>query len=241
MTQTQPRIGFDRYVQIDWCKAALDAASSSQSTEQLDHLVGQTLTGSESRRKTIDILKRLWISPFPESQDFISRGIDIFSRLGDASVLPLCWGAAISTYPFFGKTAEITGRLFNLQEDCSTAEVQRRMAEIYGDRDGIARATSRVIQSQASWGAIERVDKGKRLIRQAPMRLANDQTVAWLVEAVLRYTGKSVSVPTLQSMAVIYPFVLDQSMAYVVSNSPTLELRSEGPSNQFIALRSSIC
>jgi hypothetical protein len=43
---------------------------------------------------------------------------------------------------------------------------------------------------------------------------------------------------TLQSTAVIYPFVLDQPLGYVVSSSPTLELRSEGPSNQFVALRS---
>ena len=69
------------------------------------------------------------------------------------------------------------------------------------------------------------------------MTLTNDQVVAWLVEAVLHYTGKAVSVPMLQSMAVIYPFVLDQSLAYVISNYPTLELRSEGSSNQFVALR----
>ncbi len=56
------------------------------------------------------------------------------------------------------------------------------------------------------------------------MTLTDDHTVAWLVEAVPRYTGKAVSVPTLQSMAVIYPFVLDTPLAYVVSNSPTLEL-----------------
>ena len=237
MIPSQPRIGFDRYVQLDWCKAALDVASGTKSLNDLDGIVSQVLTGSESRRKTIDILKRLWINPFPESKEFIKRGIDSYRTIGESVVFPICWGAAIATYPFFGKTAEVTGRLFNLQEDCSIAEVQRRMAEIYGDRDGITRAASRVLQSQASWGALERVDKGKRLIRKTPMTLTNDQVVAWLVEAVLRYTGKAVSVPMLQSMAVIYPFVLDQSLAYVISNYPTLELRSEGSSNQFVALR----
>ena len=111
------------------------------------------------------------------------------------------------------------------------------MSEIYGEREGTYRMTNMVLQSQASWGAIERVDKGKRLIRCAPTALDNTQAVAWLVEAALRYTGKSVSVPSLQSMAVIYPFVLNQPLAYVVSNSPKLELRSEGSSNQFVALR----
>lgn len=240
MTRSPPRIGFDRYVQLDWCKAALDVASGSQSLDDLGDLVSRVLTGAESRRKTIDILKRLWISPFPESKEFISRGVDIYRTIGESVVLPMCWGASIATYPFFGKTAEITGRLFNLQEDCSIAEVQRRIAELYGDRDGISRATSRVVQSQASWGALTREEKSKRLIRRAPISLTSEQVVVWLVEAVLRYTGKAVSVPSLQSMPLIYPFVLDQSLAYVISNCPHLELRSEGSSNQFVALREAI-
>lgn len=69
------------------------------------------------------------------------------------------------------------------------------------------------------------------------MKLVSDKAIAWLAEAALRYAGKAVSVPALQSMAVIYPFVLDQPLAYVLSNSPTLELRSEGSSSQFVALR----
>ena len=149
---------------------------------------------------------------------------------------PLSWGSAMVTYPFFGKTAEITGRLLSIQGDCSIKEVQRRMAEIYGDRDGIARAVSRVLQSQESWGMIERVEKGKRLVRKVPITLSDEQVVIWLVEAVIRFTGKAVSLANLQSMPVLYPFVLDQSLAYAVSSSKNLELRSEGVGGQFVAL-----
>ena len=56
---------------------------------------------------------------------------------------------------------------------------------------------SAVIQSQASWGAMERVEKGKRVIRLAPMTIDNDELTAWLIEAAVRYIGKPVSVPTL--------------------------------------------
>ena len=84
---------------------------------------------------------------------------------------------------------------------------------------------------------IERVDKGKRLVRKAPVTLSDEQVVTWLVEAVIRFTGKAVAVPNLQSMAVLYPFVLDQSLSYAVSTSKNLELRSEGSNAQFVALR----
>jgi len=241
--QEKPRnffIGFDRYVQLDWCGLTLEAAIESKTIEDVKGQIANVLTGVESRRKTFDILKRLWLQPLPEFADFSKRGIELFRTNGADLVAPLNWGCAMVTYPFFGKTAEITGRLLSIQGDCSIKEVQRRMAEIYGDRDGVARAVSRVLQSQESWGMIERVDKGKRLVRQSPISVINDRAVAWLIEAVLRYTGKAISVATLQSTAAIYPFVLEQPLGYVASNSPTLELRSEGSSNQFVALRSAL-
>lgn len=230
-------IGFDRYVQMDWCGLALEAATERKTAEDVKDQIAEDLTGLESRRKTFDILKRLWLQPLPEYADFAKRGVELFRKNGASLVSPLSWGCAIVTYPFFGKTAEITGRLLAIQGDCSIKEVQRRMAEIYGDRDGVARAVSRVLQSQESWGMIERVDKGKRLVRKAPVTLSDEQVVTWLVEAVIRFTGKAVAVPNLQSMAVLYPFVLDQSLAYAVSTSKNLELRSEGSNAQFVALR----
>jgi hypothetical protein len=230
-------IGFDRYVQLDWCGLALEAATERKTVEDVKDQIAEVLTGLESRRKTLDILKRLWLQPLPEYADFAKRGVELFRKKGASLVSPLNWGCAMVTYPFFGKTAEITGRLLAIQGDCSIKEVQRRMAEIYGDRDGVARAVSRVLQSQESWGMIERVDKGKRLVRKTPVALRDEQVVTWLVEAVIRFTGRAVAVPNLQSMAVLYPFVLDQSLSYAVSTSKNLELRSEGSNAQFVALR----
>jgi hypothetical protein len=182
-------------------------------------------------------LKRLWIQPKAGYEEFSKRGVELYRKNGVGLVSPLSWGSAMVTYPFFGKTAEITGRLLSIQGDCSIKEVQRRMAEIYGDRDGIARAVSRVLQSQESWGMIERVEKGKRLVRKAPITLSDEDVVTWLIESVIRFTGKAVSLANLQSTPVLYPFVLDQSLAYAVSSSKKLELRSEGVGGQFVALR----
>ncbi len=98
--------------------------------------------------------------------------------------------------------------------------------------------TNMVIQSQASWGATERVENGKRLVRKDPIVVTNDQAVAWLIEAALRYAGKAVPIPTLSSLTVLYPFVLDQPIAYLASKSPNLEVRSEGGGSQFVGLRS---
>jgi len=59
--------------------------------------------------------------------------------------------------------------------------------------------------------------------------------LAWLIEAGVRYAERRVSIPSLQSLPVLFPFELTTPLAYVVSKAPNLSLQSEGPSNQFVA------
>ncbi len=61
-----------------------------------------------------------------------------------------------------------------------------------------------------------------------------------VVQGAVRYVGKPVSVPSLQSLPVLFLFTLTRPLAYVVSNSANLILRSKGASNQLFSLRSTI-
>jgi hypothetical protein len=231
-----PQIGFDRFISIEWAASALAVRAGTASLDELNQALDAANLGTAARKKTRTVLNRLWLAPRPELTDFADRGAELYQRLPDSSIPVLNWGMAIATYPFFGKVAELIGRLSSLQGDCTSAEVHRRMSEAYGEREGTKRMTNMVIQTQASWGAIERVDKGKRLVRLAPRTIADEDLIAWLIEAVLRYSGKAVSVSALQSMAVIYPFVLGGSPAFVASTRPHLELLTDGSSTQTITL-----
>ncbi len=110
------------------------------------------------------------------------------------------------------------------------------MSELYGERGNVKTATRAVIQTQVDWGAIRRVTKGNRIERLAPISVSEPMSVSWLVEAALRYHGKALALTSLQSTAALFPFSFDQPLGYVVSKSSALELRSEGPSHQFVAL-----
>jgi hypothetical protein len=237
MNSSAPQIGFDRFIQLDWAAAALNVRAGTAGLEDLNALLDAAELGVEAKKKTRTVLNRLWLEPRTELVDFADRGATIYKTQTGIPVAALCWGVAVATYPFFGKVAELVGRLSALQGDCASAEVHRRMSETYGEREGTRRMTNMVIQSQASWGAVERVEKGKRVVRLASTSIDNDQLTAWLIEAAVRHIGKAVSVSALQSLPVLFPFTLSRPLAYVVSNSAYLELRSEGPSNQFVALR----
>ena len=236
MAPSAPQIGFDRFIPLDWAAAALKVRAEFGTREELNDLLDAAGLGVAARKKTQTVLNRLWLEPRAELADFADRGVGIFKDDPGIPPAALSWGMAVATYPFFGKVAEVVGRLSALQGDCASSEVHRRMSETYGEREGTYRMTNMVLQSQSSWGAIERIENGKRIVRKPPIVVSNDQAVAWAIEAALRYVRKALPIPTLQSLVVLYPFVLDQPIAYLASKSQNLEVLFEGTGRQLVSL-----
>jgi hypothetical protein len=153
MSKRAPQIGFDRCIPLDWAAAALRVRAGVGKMEQLLGLMDAGELGPAAQKKTRTVLNRLWLEPRPDLADFADRGARIYRADQHTSVSVLTWGMAIATYPFFGRVSEMVGRLTALQGDCTSAEVHRRMAEAYGEREGIHRMTNMVLQSQECWGA----------------------------------------------------------------------------------------
>ena len=232
-----PRIGFDRFIPLDWATCALQVRGGAADPQALDARLAAAGLGRPSRTKTRSVLNGLWVNPRAELMAFAARGLGIRQAFPAVPAPALCWGMAIAAYPFFGKVAELVGRLTTIQGDCTAAEIHRRLAETYGEGEVTRRAANRVIQTQASWGTCERVDKGRRVIRKPATPITHEALIAWLIEAAIRSTGRAISVSGLASAAVLYPFRLDHSLSLVVSRSPTLELRTEGFGSELVMLQ----
>ena len=236
MNSASPQIGFDRFIRLDWAAAALHVKAGVSSLDDLTDLIDATHSGPAAKKKTRTVLNRLWLEPRPDLADFADRGVKIYREAPDTPIAALTWGMALATYPFFGKVAEIFGRLTALQGDCASTEVHRRMAEIFGEREGTRRMTNMVLQSQASWGAIERVDKGKRIVRKSQINLDASPAATWLTEACVRYSGRSLPVAGIGSNPTIYPFSLGGSISYLLSLCHFLDMRVDSSGNQVVGL-----
>ncbi|WP_417432990.1 hypothetical protein [Hoeflea sp.] len=236
MNSPSPQIGFDRFIQLDWAAAALRVRAGMSTLDDLVHMLDSSHAGLAAKKKTRTVLNRLWLEPRPDLVEFADRGVRIYRDSPDTPSFVLTWGMALATYPFFGKVAEIIGRLTTLQGDCTSAEVHRRMSEIYGEREGTRRMTNMVLQSQADWGAIERLDKGKRIVRSKATDLRGAPVAAWLAEACLRSTGRTLAVANIESSPIIYPFNLGGSTSYILSKSDSLEMRVDSAGVQVISL-----
>ena len=235
-----PKIGFDRFIELDWAAAAMRVRGRVSEMQELVDLIDATHSGLAAKKKTRTVLNRLWLEPRADLVGFAERGIDLYRDAPYVPVQALCWGMAIAAYPFFGRVAEIVGRLTALQGDCASAEVHRRMVEAYGEREGTLRMTNMVLQTQASWGGIERTDKGKRLVRKPKQVLQDAKVAVWLVEACVRYSRKPLAVAMMDTNPIVYPFQFVNSLSYELSKSSTLELRTDSISNQLVSLSEAI-
>lgn len=233
---TTPQIGFDRYIQLDWARSALRVRAGLETLEELTALIDASHTGTAAKKKTRTVLNRLWLEPRSDIENMCDRAVAIYKSDPSTSVAALTWGMAIATYPFFGAVAEIVGRLLRLQGECSSAEVHRRMAEVYGEREGTRRMTNMVLQSQADWGAIERMNKGKYITaRREPITLTPDLEL-WLVNAALRHAGRGMPISSVSTTPVLFPFSFSDRLAYNLSQDERFAVRVDSASNRIVAL-----
>lgn len=237
MQPKAPQIGFDRFIRLDWAAAALRVRSGAADIGELDQILTEAHAGPEAKKKTRTVLNRLWLEPREEHSGLADRGVDIYRQVTDPQIAALTWGMALAVYPFFAKVAEIVGRLTSLQGDCTTAEVHKRMAEIYGEREGTHRMTNMVLQSQVDWSMLRKSDNRKTLTRKPPMAVQSPKSVQWLSEALLIHAGRPLSLDGLSGQPTMFPFCLGENLGYVLSSSDALDIRTDSAGSRIVGLK----
>lgn len=237
VSASAPRIGFDRFLALDWVSAAMRVRAGIGSREDLVQQLDDADLTLAARKKTMTLLNRLWLESRPDLNAFCDRGVDAWKLGKGVPPAALAWGMTVAAYPFFAKVAELVGRLTALQGDCRASEVHRRMEELFGQREGTRRMTNMALQTQADWGAIERTERGQRISRCEPIRVSDDRVTGWLLESALIYTGRAVPAASVGSLSVLYPFMLERPLAMVIAQADQLELRYHGPGEQVLGLR----
>lgn len=237
VSASAPRIGFDRFLALDWVSAAMRVRAGIGSREELVQQLDEAGLTPAIRKKTLTVLNRLWLEPRDDLADFGARGLVVWQRGTGVPPVAFAWAISLATYPYFGKVVELIGRLTALQGDCRASEVHRRMEEVYGQRDGIRRATNMVLQTLVDWCVIERAERGQKILRREAIRLNDDRVIGWLLESALLYAGRAVPAASAGSMAVLYPFALERPLAMVITQADQLELRYHGPGEQLLGLR----
>ena len=144
----------------------------------------------------------------------------------------------MAVYPFWGAVATSVGRLLRLQGAASAGQVQRRIRELYGDRETVSHATNRVLRSCVDWDVL--ADAKSRSVYEPNMNLeiASPKLAAWLAEALLTGHMDSAGSTHLLNHPSLFPFRIKLvDGRELVAHSSRLELL-QGIDDDLIMLRS---
>lgn len=204
------KIGFDRKIRLEWLDAIASkrvAGADIRGLRRFAHFLIQRDHPSEkAHRNTVTVLLQLWADPSRRACGLRDAAAGMFGELPERQRVVLHWGIALATYPFFRDVAASTGRLLGLQDCVSLQQIQRRIAEKWGQRSTVERAAQRVVRSMVDWGTL--IEAGQRgtyvVLKPLPVE---GRLATWLVEAFLLGQGASdVTMAQLQHSAAFFPF-----------------------------------
>lgn len=233
-------VGLDRPIKLEWMDALAGKIQTERDWTTLRRYMHAFLTPErpnyESRRKNITVLFRIWVSLPEECLEMRERAIDLLSKDGESIHLCIHWGMMLIAYPFFRDVAGIIGKLLSLQGEVSLKQIQRRVAEQWGQRSTTSIAARKIVRMMASWGVLKETTIRGNYISTKRAKIF-DEGALWLTEALLRADQtKSIPLERLPSAHSAFPFEIAISLLQLI-RSDKMEIRRQGLNIDVIGLR----
>ena len=228
-------VRFDRLIEIEWLDAvAAEVAAGNDSptirTRLSDLLEGHVAGGRKrgsSCHKTVGILCGVWLDVSPDMRGLRDRALSILPSLSTSERRALHWSLLVGGFPFFAELVGNVGRLLELQESLSMAQLTRRMRESWGDRSTMDKAAQRVMRSMVQWGfLVDEADKG--VYARGKGRVAvSGELAGLLLEGLLINEGKTIPVAQAATHPGLFPFTVSLN-SHTLRHSSHFEVHRQG-------------
>ncbi len=237
MTRRAARIAYDRFIKVPWLEQAAAYAEQglgiSEISQGLENFLEGQIQGKNSRRKTRTVLTGVWVNLPEEMTGFRNQGLKLLKTLKEPERLAVHWGMSAAAYPFFAFAARQIGRLHKLQNEITSAQVKRRIAEHYGDIESVHRAAARLMQSLCSWEVLVPKTKGS-YTAASPIPLRNPLLLPWIAEATFyARSSPGLSLRQISTDPLWFPFSFSVD-SKDIAQYPSLTLFRQGLDEDFV-------
>jgi len=231
----RPRmIGYNRTVKLQWLDETLDLFLAGMSDADIyealrERLKDELSVGSTaqrgSREKTITLLMKTWVRVPAPLRALREDGVHFLQGARRSERLPLHWGMTMAVYPFWRVVAEVTGRLFRLQGTVAPMQVQRRVKELLGEREAVARSARYVLRAFADWGVIVDSARKGEYSPAPPSPVLDSKLAAWLLASAVLATPAGVAdFRSLVNGPCLFPFQIGRLVPEQLAESGRLEV-----------------
>jgi hypothetical protein len=231
------RVGFDRFIELEWAKFALEIASLPDSNEEkiraLKARLSTLISGEESVRKTANVLTRLWVEPNSAVKPLAKKAIILSPDLLNDEQVVLHYGIALALFPLFRDTCIQVGRLIQLQGLFHRQEVRQRVMEHYSNQGTIPRSVDRILQTLNNWGITAKGDKTKYYVNRKVIKKQSLQL--WLLEAAVYSAPEHrILLNDIFRLPDLFPFDFNGESRNALTLSSGLRIERDGTNHEYI-------
>jgi hypothetical protein len=231
------RVGFDRFIALEWAKFALEIASLPDPNEkkirELKARLSTLISGEEAIRKTANVLTRLWLEPNSEVAPLANKAINLSPDLLDNEQVVLHYGIALALFPLFRDTCIQVGRLIQLQGMFHRQEVRQRVMEHYSNQGTIPRSVDRILQTLNNWGITAKGERTKYYVNRKVIKKQSLQL--WLLEAAVYSAPEHrILLNDIFRLPDLFPFDFNGEGRKALSLSSGLRIERDGTNHEYI-------
>lgn len=248
MGRRHEKLGIKQTVQKVWMDKTVQMMLAGLSEKEIrnelnEYLSTQKQSGGIGERgaKTYGMATSLlaaWFAPEHELLPFRDNALSMAKKLPITEWLPLHWAVISASYPFWFNVARQVGRLLNLQEQITQAQIFSRLKEQYGDRETVARNARYTVRSFVAWNVLQDSKTKGCYVKSIPMNVTDDQAIL-LLESALHVSpeAKETLNPLLNSPA-FFPFIIpNMSGEYISQQSKRIEVVRYGLVDELLKLK----
>lgn len=179
--------------------------------DSINEYISHFIKSSINIRKTREILVNTWVEVDSDNLEFRERALKVYKECPQTDRPAVHWAMMLMAFPVFRDLCTIVGKLSGMQEEVTLSQVQRRIYEIWGERNTLVHAIPKNIKTLKEFGALKQVKPGVyRVVR----RTVEDKDVGCiLLYAALKTGGKLYqSVSEIDRLKELFPFDLNLGM-----------------------------
>jgi hypothetical protein len=193
--QRHAKLGIKQTIQKHWMdktvQMLLAGLDEKEIRTELDEYLstqkqsgGIGLRGKKTYGMAIGLLAS-WFAPEADLVSLRNDALAVARKLPESGWLPLHWLIISAAYPFWFNTARQVGRLFNLQEKVTQAQIFNRLKEHYGDRETVSRNARYAVRSFIAWGIMKDGETRGWYEKSAPIRISDPDLAFLMLESAL--------------------------------------------------------
>jgi len=231
------RIGFSRYIALEWLNETAIYTAKIGDPEQVRRALNLSINsheGEEAKRKTIDVLTRIWTRVPEDHIHLRDQALKSLKETRPDEKIWLHWGLLLLAYPIFYDISNTIGRLLVLQGHVTTGQIKRNIIKDWGERTTLNKTISRIIQSLKNWRVLQNTNSNYILTGNKETNNTNLQI--WLLESLLKSDPtKVITLQEISRISPLYPFTINLNVTQII-NSRRIELINQASNIQLLKL-----